>query len=101
MFDGGEAYAPEAKVSFLSSLVSSPSSAQAAAENLRPSGLPPPAQAEVQSAMAHPASGLLSRCLCAAKGNVRDARRLQAPYRQQHPDYVRRNHVFVRNWRSR
>jgi hypothetical protein len=44
--DGGETHVPKAEVSFLSSLVSSSYAAQGAAENLWPSGLPPPAKAQ-------------------------------------------------------
>src|SRR5439155_1322054 len=71
-------YAPEAKVSFLSSLVSSPSSAQTAAKDLWPTGLLPQAEEEIQSALADGEPELLSRGLCAAKGKVRNALRLQA-----------------------
>jgi hypothetical protein len=77
-FRGRERYAPEAKVSFLSSLVSSPSAAQAAAKDLWSSGLLPPAEEEVQSAMANRSPGLLSGYLRASKGNLRNARRVQA-----------------------
>jgi len=46
-------------MSFLSSLVSSPSAAQTTAKDLWPSGLSPEAEAEVQSAMAERAPGFV------------------------------------------
>ena len=79
MFAGGETYAPEAKVSFLSSLVSSPSPAQTTAKDLWSARVPPPAEAEVQSAMASQEPGLLPRCLSVAKGKVRNTGGLHAP----------------------
>src|SRR5262249_20520563 len=71
-------YASEAEVPFLSSLVSSPSAAQAAAKDLWSNGLSPQAEEKVRSAMADRAPGLLSGYLCASKGKVRNALRLQA-----------------------
>ena len=65
-------------MSFLSSLVSSPSAAQTAAKDLWPTGLLPQAEEEIQSALADGEPELLSRGLCAAKGKVRNALRLQA-----------------------
>jgi hypothetical protein len=49
---GGETYAPEAAMSFLSTLVSSPSAAQAAAKDLWSARVSSKTEAEVQSAMA-------------------------------------------------
>jgi hypothetical protein len=47
MFTGGETYAPEAEMSFLPSLVSSPSAAQTTTKDLWSAGLSPQAQAEI------------------------------------------------------
>ena len=66
-------------MSFLSSLVSSPSAAKAAAKNLWPTGLSPPAEAKLQSTMADGEFGLFPRCVSAAKGKVRNTRRIHAP----------------------
>ena len=76
---GGETYASEAKVSFLSALVSSRSAAQTAAKDLWPARVSPKTEAQVQSAMANQAPGLFLWCLCAPKGNLRNSRRRQAP----------------------
>src|SRR5207249_10283572 len=65
---GRGTYALETEVSFLSSLVLSPSAAQTTAKDLWPGGLSPKTEAEIQSAMADGAPGILSRCLPAAKG---------------------------------
>ena len=86
-------------MSFLSSLVSSPSAAKAAAKNLWPTGLSPPAEAKLQSTMADGEFGLFPRCVSAAKGKVRNTEYMRH-YRQQHPDYVRRNAALVRKWRQ-
>ena len=56
---GGETYAPEAEVPFLSSLVSSPS--QKAAKDLWSSRMPPGAEAQVQSKMAERAPRFMMR----------------------------------------
>src|SRR5262249_2852567 len=80
IFARGGTYAPEAEMSFLSSLVSSPPAAQTTAKDLWSAGMPPETEAQVQSAMADRAPGLLPRCLLwAAKGNLRNARRIHAP----------------------
>ena len=71
-------YAREAEVPFLSSLVLSPSTAQAAAKDLWSNGLSSQAEAKVRSAMADRAPGLLLGYLRASKGKVRNALRLQA-----------------------
>jgi hypothetical protein len=52
MFTGGETYAPEAEMSFLPSLVSSPPAAQTTTKDLWSAGLSPQAQAEIESGMA-------------------------------------------------
>src|SRR6266513_482426 len=70
----GETYASKAEVSFLLSLVSSPSAAQTTAKDLWPSGLSPEAETEIQPAMADREPGLLQRCLYAAKSKIRNAR---------------------------
>ena len=75
---GGETYAPEAEVPFLSSLVSSPSAAQGAAKDLWSSRMPSGAEAQVQSEMAERAPRLLSRHLCTSKRKVRNACRGKA-----------------------
>src|SRR5256886_11611977 len=72
MLAGGETYAPETEVSFLSSLVSPSPAAQPTATDVWSDRMSAPAEAELQSAMASRASRLLPRCLCAAKGKVRD-----------------------------
>jgi hypothetical protein len=78
LFAGGETYAPKKEVSFLSSLVSSPSAAQGAAKDLWSTRMPPGAEAQVQSEMAEQAPRLLSRYLCTSKRKVRNAYRGKA-----------------------
>ncbi len=78
LFAGGETYAPKKEVSFLSSLVSSPSAAQGAAKDLWSTRMPPGAEAQVQSEMAEQAPRLLSRYLCTSKRKVRNACRGKA-----------------------
>ena len=79
MCAGGEMHAPEAQMPFLSSLVSSPSTAQTTTGDLWSAGVSPPAEAGVRSAMADREPGLFPQCVFATKGKVRNARRIHAP----------------------
>jgi hypothetical protein len=88
-------YAPEAEVPFLSSLVSSPSAAQAAAKNLWSNGLSRQAEASDQQWRSeHPDYFRDTYALQKEKYGTRFEYKRR--YRQQHPDYVRRNAAFVR-----
>ena len=50
--------------------------------------------------MANQEPRLFLRCLSAAKGKYGTRAEYMRHYRQQHPDYVRRNAASVRKWRQ-
>jgi hypothetical protein len=92
---------PKAEVSFLSSWVSSPSAAQAAAKDLWSNGLSPQAEAKVRSPMATEHPDYFHGSYALQKETYGTRSDYKRCYRQQHPDYVQRNAAFVRKWRQR